>query len=712
MRQPDRVRRYAGGACLVAGIIAIVLATLLAYGSLVLFDAGAFSDRVGESLGEPGVAALVSQRLTDNLIAQRRDLTPYKPLILSATQAVVTSGPFRGVVRRGARLAHEAVLAEGASDVLLTVSDVSVILKGALAESPELAEKIPDEAMPVLASSGEIPNSEAVLALLRLARRLSSITSLILASGIGLLTLGLLLFRRRRLALLWMGLTLTASASLLLFLMKFGGSFLAAFAKDPQIGRAIAGLWSAFLGGYADWALVLCGMGIILASAATSLMERVRLAEAGRATWRWLSAPSDSRVTKALRGVVLIGLGLLSVLYPGSVLLAVIYLCGGVLLFLGMNEIFRMILGAIPADAERDIGASISHFRHQRRAILVVALAAILVAAGALVLMRGSGTVDKPSTSDGCNGSLELCDRRLDQVVFPGTHNSMGAADIPKWMFPNQERGIARQLNDGIRALLIDTHNGIPVGDRVKTDLEDEAAARRQYEEVLGREGVDAAMRIRDRLIGGDEGRRGVYLCHGFCELGDTPFVPMLGRIREFLVLNPNEVLIIVIQDEGVTPREIEACFAESGLIDFVYRGDAAPPWPTLGEMVARGEQVLVMTENESAGVAWIHPAFEVMQETPYRFHDPSEFSCEPNRGGTGGSLLLMNHWIETAPAPQPRNAEIVNAHDFLLSRARRCEKERGMLPNIIAVDFYRTGALIEVARTLNGVDSPPGNAR
>jgi hypothetical protein len=91
------------------------------------------------------------------------------------------------------------------------------------------------------------------------------------------------------------------------------------------------------------------------------------------------------------------------------------------------------------------------------------------------------------------------------------------------------------------------------------------------------------------------------------------------------------------------------------------------------------------------------------MQETPYTFHAPAEMSCNPNRGGTQGALFQLNHWIETSPTPRPSNAAVVNAYDFLLARARRCQKERHRLPNIIAVDFYATGDLFRVARTLNG---------
>ena len=172
--------------------------------------------------------------------------------------------------------------------------------------------------------------------------------------------------------------------------------------------------------------------------------------------------------------------------------------------------------------------------------------------------------------------------------------------------------------------------------------------------------------------------------------------------VRNFLVANPGEVLIFVIQDEGVAPQDIARCFQESGLIDFVYKGPARAPWPTLREMVESDQRVLVMAENDTVGVDWYHPAFEVMQETPYAFHDPSEFSNRPNRGGSGGSLMLLNHWIETTPLPKPSNAAIVNAHDALLKRIEDFRRARGRLPNLVAVDFYATGDMIQVVRELN----------
>lgn len=303
-----------------------------------------------------------------------------------------------------------------------------------------------------------------------------------------------------------------------------------------------------------------------------------------------------------------------------------------------------------------------------------------------------------------CNGAPDLCDRRIDEVSFPATHNSMSNAQIPGWLFPHHMIDFTGQLHHGIRALLIDIHYGFPGADRIKTDLEGEGATREKLVGAVGEEGFEAAQRIRDRMVGVDEGRRGLYFCHGFCELGAYLVAPALKNIRDWMVMNPGEVLLIVIEDY-VTPEEIAESFSESGLLEFVYTGPI-DPWPTLRSMILSGGRVLVFTESGKPGVAWIHPAFGSFQETPYTFHTPEEFSCKPNRGGTSGTLFQVNHWIETTPAPRPTNAEIVNSYDVLLKRAKRCQRERGLRPTYLAVDFGDIGEIVNVTRTLNGLDT------
>jgi len=199
---------------------------------------------------------------------------------------------------------------------------------------------------------------------------------------------------------------------------------------------------------------------------------------------------------------------------------------------------------------------------------------------------------------------------------------------------------------------------------------------RERLVEVLGKEGVTAAERIRENLVGVDEGKHELYLCHGFCELGATHLVPTLHDIQAFLIGHPEEVLILILEDY-VTPAEIAEAFRESGLEELVYEGPSGPPWPTLGELVESGRRVVVFLESGHEGVPWLRPFIGNFQETPFTFHSPEEFSCRPNRGRTNGSLFLINHWIETTPTPKPSNAELVNARDVLLPRVLSCREAR-----------------------------------
>jgi len=410
-----------------------------------------------------------------------------------------------------------------------------------------------------------------------------------------------------------------------------------------------------------------------------------------------------------LRGLALVAAGCIVAFHPIETLQVLAVLTGGLLLFVGLQDVFTTATRFAGQQAARAETTAKRGLRRSLSATVAVVVVALLVAGAVYWLTRDPAEPEPigPRAIVAVNGYPELRDRRLNDVVFPTTHNSMSAASLANWMFANQERPIEDQLEDGVRGFLIDIHYGDPVKGRIRTVLDNEVNAVKKYESVLGKEGLDAAMRIRNRLVGEPDGERDIYLAHGFCELGSTRFMDTLGAMKDFLSSHPDEVVIIVIQDEGVKPADVAAHFEKSGLIDYVYRGPVTGPWPTLGDMVTRGERLVVYAENDTTGVPWYHLMKGNIQETPYGFHSPEEFSCKPNRGGRTGSLFLINHWIETAPASKPSNAAIVNAYDVLLKRARQCRRERRMVPNLLAVDFYRTGDLFRVARALNGIPEP-----
>ena len=229
----------------------------------------------------------------------------------------------------------------------------------------------------------------------------------------------------------------------------------------------------------------------------------------------------------------------------------------------------------------------------------------------------------------------------------------------------------------------------------------------------MSRTDVEAALRLRERLGFRGEGERGMYLCHTFCELGFTPLDQVLGELRDFLVAHPSEVVVVINQD-AVTPADFVGAVDAAGLSPLMATPPpAGAPWPTLGEMVASGRRLVILAEDEAGAAPWYQPVYErLVQETPFMFDstaaltEPARLpaSCRDNRGPASAPLFLLNHWVNTDPRPLPRNAAVVNAYEPLLARARACERIRGRMPNLIAVDFYRRGDAFRVADTLNGL--------
>ena len=696
-----------GYACVVLGALGLLAGALLSDAARILRP-DVFADRIAASLADERVAAFAAEHVTDAVLAQQRDLTAVRPLILAASRDVVGSSAFRGVVRTAARRAHAALFSRLGRSVVLSVPDLEVVLRSALAGAPAVAGSIPNAVAVGLSGASEHPAVRVALAATQSGLAVSRYAWLALVAGAVLLAGGVLLMRDRRDALVAAGAALVAVGIALWAVLPVGEAIVERLVDGAGARGALAGLWTVALAGVPSWGLMYGGIGVVLAAAGSSLLERLDVPELARSAARLLVGEPRHRSARLARGLAIAATGLVAVVAPRA-LVALLTVVGGLgLAFVGLREVFAVVLHAAPADARLGRAFAASGEGWAVGGVLVVVLAAAF-AGGIAVVNRAGAEERAPTTIDACNGAAALCGRRLDEVVLAGTHNSMASADVSSWLFPQQERGMVAQLADGVRALLIDVHYGTPVGDRVRTDLTD-GAQRAAAERALGPEGTAAAMRVRDRLVGGEAGDRGLYLCHGFCELGALRLDRALGAIRDFLAAHPNEVVVLVIEDY-VAPADLARAFEASGLAELVYRGEAgrpgAPeaPWPTLRELIARDERVVALIESGRPGVPWLLPAFAVVQETPYTFPAGRDtLSCAPNRGGTSGSLLLVNHWIETTPAPRPSNAAVVNAFDVLVERAQRCERARGRRPNILAVDFYRTGGLLPATRALNGL--------
>ena len=331
------------------------------------------------------------------------------------------------------------------------------------------------------------------MSLARLGHRFRRNAILAIGSGILLLFLGIALPRERRQALLRGGTALAGVALVLFFLPPLARTALTLSMKHAELRPVAAGVWDAFAGGLRLWALVLAGVGVVLASAASSFASHVEIEQVARRVWDRLQKPARTWQGEIVRAVLLTGVGLLAAFRPTATL-------QGLMVDRRRPARLRGAARALHARAPAPPGGRAARRGGPRRGAREggpvggpagprartcssASSCVGLIAAAVLFLRSPEALPATPALTDACNGDRALCDRRLDEVVFPGAHNSMSGAEFAGWMFPNQELGSVSVLGHGIRALLFDVHYGTPIGGRVKTDIQDEAGLARQVRE-------------------------------------------------------------------------------------------------------------------------------------------------------------------------------------------------------------------------------------
>jgi hypothetical protein len=707
----DLVSRQIGVRMLVvAASAAVVLALVAGYAQRAVVDSDQFANRATAAMGDDSVRALVAERVTDDIVLENQaDLITARPIIQAAVAAILDSRAFTRLFRAGVRDVHRALFDRDRDTVTLTVADVGTVLGVALERArPELARRL-DSAGRVALLKRDVGSLGGDLA--RLVDRVRLLALLLLAAALALATAAITISRDRRRTVVELGIGIAAAGVVVLVAYGLVRAFAVGQVEGAESRAAAGAVWDAFLGDLRTAAWVLTGGGAVIAAAAASLIEPVDVRAPFRRTVGRLATEPTHPALRVLRGLGLVAAGLVVLIEHEAVLELLLTVLGVYLLYEGAAALLRLVARPpAPGDGPRRRSGGIPL---PGRRLTAGLLAGVAIAAAAATFVGAGGATTAAPARGPCNGHERLCDRQLPQVALAATHNSM-SAPLPGWFSSQQDRPIADQLADGVRGLLIDSYyaDRLPNG-RLRTHFGSrDELRRRAAQDGVGPNAVDAALRIRERLGFTGEGERGLYLCHVFCEIGGTRLDAALDDVHDFLVANPDEVLVVVNQD-AVTPADFVAAVKDAELDALAYRGPVSGDWLTLRQMIDRDQRVVFLAENHAGAAPWYRLAYKsITQETPYSFDDAAQLadpakrraSCQVNRGPADAPLFLVNHWITTDPVPRPSNAARINAYDPLLGRMRECRRLRERLPNLVAVDFYRRGDLFRVVDTLNSV--------
>lgn len=296
-----------------------------------------------------------------------------------------------------------------------------------------------------------------------------------------------------------------------------------------------------------------------------------------------------------------------------------------------------------------------------------------------------------------CNGAASLCSKRFDEVAYATTHNSYNTIRSG-YVYANHYETIQTQLEDGVRAFMLDLHVEHP--------------------------------------------GHPVYLCHGgyqwgyFCPLGKEKAADVLRAMREWLEAHPREVVTFILElgpaGSRPTTAQVEAVFLETGagfrvhgVRDMLYDPTtsfrlpsmaAGATWPTLGDMIHADKRVVVLSPRPAWEAASWNLDRHHVRESPWSHKSREEsgisvldtgvtcsHECSASTAPPGVSIHLLNHFITYPTSAQ--YAKMMNFEDVLFSRVQHWkDTHAGHIPNFIAVDYYEIGNVFQVVDSLNEV--------
>jgi hypothetical protein len=278
---------------------------------------------------------------------------------------------------------------------------------------------------------------------------------------------------------------------------------------------------------------------------------------------------------------------------------------------------------------------------------------------------EGGGGMPLAPPPSSCNGHAELCERNYLEVSYPGTHGSY--SDVAEHFgAPDQTHDIARQLADGIRVLHFEVHD--------------------------------------------DHGK--TVVCHSLCVIGERSLTHDLGAVHDFLAAHPDNVVTLLLErsDGTITADAIGDAFDAVGLSSAVHLQKPGDPWPKLGEMIRKRQQVVAFLDDTTGSHhPFLLPRWKFTWETPWDNEKPADFGrCDADRGKKGNDVYVVDTYLEDQIIPSATHAALVNHDPFLIDRLLYCRKQESTRPNFVMVNFYEVGDVFHVVDVLNGFEPAP----
>jgi hypothetical protein len=687
------------------GVVGVVLISLSAVGwwlSTRVLDANGFADVVTKSSQRADVRDYIADQATLRLASSSNFVSAARPIVTDAISQAIATPPVAEAIHDFAVRAHDQIFRITQSRrVSVSSAQAALTVRTALeAINPTLAKKLPEN---VLSATTTISQSSTVDAVFTASKWVQVLYIPAFILGVALLVFALARARDRVHAIRSVGVTLAVAGALLIGIGAATPAFaVAASTNDPGRGESVAAFIDVLVGRLVGAGKGMVVIGVLLALApghdGGDLRHRVQRVR------DWVARKRASRRWRFAGGLCLALLAALALTVPTDFFGTLVDLAALLLLYVAIVVCLRAS-GVLVTDHNIQ--------RLHKRAIVgvLVAMVAAVFLTGSIAVALVAGNTSTPKanpTDQGCNGYIELCPQTVNNVVWPASHNAM-ASSAYDFIGAEHTITVAEQLNAGARFLMLDAYYGYDDDGLVRTNLAG-GIDRKQLRAERGQRAVDELDRLGALTGVADTSgtKKDVYFCHNYCELGAVPASQILADIKDFLDRNLTDVVILDFEDY-VLPKDLKQTLIDADLFDRVFRPKRLGEWPSLYDMVVpknkkvedNPRRLIVMNEKHKSPFPWLINTYQVSEETPFSFKSSADFNCNPKRGGTGKSLLIVNHWVDSG-LPDPIAADKTNSTAALTQRFEQCVTERHRIPNAIAVNFTVDGDLNKAVNRFN----------
>jgi hypothetical protein len=684
----------------------VLLVSLSAFGwwlSTRVLDSDGFADVVTISSQKQEVRDYIADQATLRLAKTSNFVSAARPVVTDAVSEAIATQPVEDAVRDFASRLHQQIFRfTEQKRVAVSSAQAAITVRTALESiNPSLAKKVPSN---VLSATTTVSQSPTVDTLANVSRWVEDLYIPVFLLGIALLVLAIRKARDRVHAIRATGIVLAVAGALLLGVGAATPAFATAAATNSAgRGEAVAVFIEVLLG-----RLVGAGKGMLVVGLALALApghDGGDLRHRWMRVRTWFATQRASRRWRFAGGLALAFLALAALTIPGTLVQVLVFVAAVLVLYAGIVICLRASGALVTDHSIKRINAG------EVAAVVATMVAGFLLTATIAVQLVASGTAEAKAnpTDQGCNGYVELCPLAVNQIVWPASHNAMSSAAYD-FLGAEHTITIPEQLNSGVRFFMLDAYYGYDDNGLVRTNLAG-GVDRKKLVATRGSEAVAELNRLGALTGAADTSgkKQDLYFCHDLCELGAVPAPEVLGDIRDFLDRNLTDVVILDVEDY-VRPSDFKKALADADLLDRVWTPKQPGEWPTLLDMVEpkhkKDEQnprrLIVMFEKHTSPYKWLLNTYAVSEETGYTYPSAAKFDCAPNRGKTGKSFFILNHWINPGGAPDPIVAGNTNSTKTLTQRFEQCAATRDRLPNAISVNFTTSGDLFKTVRRLN----------